>query len=360
MQLKSTESIVENENVIAVTACSPQVQPSIPRRAINIMRQIRHSLPKPLKLKLKILFSVALFASLPLFLKIDPQKTLAVITQTNLWVLAATAFVVVATTALNARRWQILAGALGINKPFLELAQYYYVGMFFNLFLPSTVGGDFSRCYYVSKGTGRYKDALYSVLADRAAGVAVLCASASAGILLSPQAKELPLQLKLPILAGAFGLFAVMPYLPVITRRLLGDHNWIARQFNNSNAQIFWRDKSLVAAAMAWSVFIQVIMVSCHFGVAAALGIASKMPLWYYFVFYPCVAVLGFVTPSFNGLGIREWAYTYFLMLMGVDRAAALSYALAWLLLTTLLSWVGGLVYVVARLTPPPQDQDDS
>jgi glycosyltransferase 2 family protein len=349
----------ESENIIEMTAPVPAIGLSMPRRVINKAREIRHRLPKSLKLKLKIFFSLVMFAALPLFLKIDPQRTWTTITQTNLWILGLTAFVVVATTALNARRWQILAAALGISKPFLELAEYYYVAMFFNLFLPSTVGGDFSRCYYVSKGTGKIADAFYSVLADRASGIAVLFASATVGILLSPGAKDLPWQLKMPVFAGAFGLFIVMPFMPVLSRRILGESNWVTRQFNNSNAQVFWRDKSLVAAAIAWSVFIQVIMVGCHFGIAAALGIADKLPIWYYFVFYPCVAVLGFVTPSFNGIGIREWAYTYFLMLMGVERPAALSYALLWLAVTTLLSLVGGVVYVGAKLTPPPPQEED-
>jgi uncharacterized membrane protein YbhN (UPF0104 family) len=360
LKAASTEKSMHSESENIIDMGAPEAYAlSMPHRAINKAREIRHRLPKSLKLKLKIVFSLLMFASLPLFLKIDPTKTWTAIAHTNPWILGFTAFVVVATTSLNARRWQIIAAALGIKKPFLELAEYYYVAMFFNLFLPSTVGGDFSRCYYVSKGTGKLKDALYSVLADRASGIAVLFASATVGILLSPGAKDLPWQLKWPVFAGSIGLFIVMPFMPGLTRRLLGDANWITRQFNNSNAQIFWRDRSLVLASLAWSVFIQLIMVGCHFGIAAALGIADKLPIWYYFVFYPCVAVLGFVTPSFNGIGIREWAYTYFLMLMGVDRSTALSYALMWLAVTTLLSLVGGVVYVGAKLAPPPPQEED-
>lgn len=300
-----------------------------------------------------------MFAALPLFLKIDLNKTWQAVLNTNPWMLGLTALLVVSTMVLNARRWQIIASALGFKKPFGELVEYCYVGMFFNLFLPSTVGGDFSRCYYISKGTGKYKDALFSVLADRASGIAVLFASASLGILLSPGARDLPFQLKLPIFGGTIALFLIMPFMPKLTRKLLGDGNWITRQFNNSNAQIFWQDKKLVAAAIGWSLVTQFIMVCCHFGVASALGIADKLPLWYYFVFYPCVAVLGFVTPSFNGIGIREWAYTYFLVLMKVDQATALTYALMWLALTTLLSLVGGVVYVLAKLAPPPPQEED-
>lgn len=331
---------------------------SAPRRAINKASEIRRKMPKSLKLKIKIVFSLVMFGSLPLLLKVDPKKTWEAAIHSNPWLLAATAFLFIATILLSARRWQILTRAVGFDKPFLELCKYCYVGLFFNLFLPSTVGGDVSRCYYVSKGTGRYAEAFYSVIADRASGIAVLFATATLGLLLGPGARELPWQLKWPIYLGTFGIFVVLPFMPLLTRKILGTENWIARQFNNPRSQVFWTDNRLVLAALGWSFVTQFLMVLCHIGVGLALGFGDKIPLWYYFVFYPCVAVLGFVTPSFNGIGIREWAYTYFLMLSGIDRTTALTYALIWLALTTLLSLFGGVVYVGSKLAPPPAEED--
>lgn len=342
-------------DALPIVDTPPQL--SLPRRTINKASEIRHKMPKSLKLKLKILFSIVMFGSLPLLLKIDPKKTWEAAMNANPWLLGFTAILFISTIILSARRWQILTRAVGFNKPFLELSKYCYVGLFFNLFLPSTVGGDFTRAYYLSKGTGKYAEAGYSILADRVSGIAVLFATATLGILLGPGARELPWQLKWPIYFGTFGLFVVMPFMPLLTRKVLGDSNWIARQFNNERSQIFWKDRKLVLAALGWSCVTQFLIVVCHFGVGLALGL-DKIPLWYYFVFYPCVAVLGFVTPSFNGIGIREWAYTYFLMLSGVDRTSALTYALMWLALTTLLSLVGGVVYVGSKLAPPPPQEE--
>src|SRR5579883_3025338 len=154
-----------SELVSASFAASEPAQPSgslsLPapglsyRRAVNKAHEIRHNLPKSVKVKLKILFSLAMFASLPLFLKIDLQKTAAALWHANGYILALTAFIVVVSNVINARRWQIITRSLGFNKPFAEYVEYWYVGMFFNLFLPSTVGGDFSRCYYISKSTGK-------------------------------------------------------------------------------------------------------------------------------------------------------------------------------------------------------------
>src|SRR3990167_1726521 len=90
------------------------------------------------------------------------------------------------------------------------------------------------------------------------------------------------------------------------------------------------------------------VMVCCYISIGLSPWL-TNVPLWYYFVFYPSVAILGFITPSFNGIGIREWAYTYFLTLVGVDRAHALTFAIMWLGLITVSSLVGGIVYVAGH-----------
>jgi len=306
------------------------------------------SLSKNAKVRLKLAVSLVMFGSLFLFGKIDLSKSLEIALKANLFYLSGAVLLFWSSTILNAYRWQILAAAVGLHKPLLKLVQFCFVGLFFNLFLPSTVGGDFSRCYYLSKGTGKYGSALYSVLADRAVGIAVLFMFATLGLTLGPGGAQMPWQLKAPIFLGAAGIFGVLPFMPRLTRRVLGDQNWITKRFNDSSAAIYWQDKKLVGLSLLLSMFMQIVLVTVHILVGYSLGLTS-IPLWYYFVFYPSVAVLGFITPSFNGIGIREWAYTYFLTMSGIDRSHALTYAIMWLGLTTCSSLFGGIVYVAGH-----------
>lgn len=171
-------------------------------------------LSKSAKLRLKVLVSILLFASLFVFGKIDLAKSFEVASKANPALLAAAALIFVGSTLVNAYRWHALAAAVGLEKPVWQLLQYCFVGFFFNLFLPSTVGGDVSRCYYLSKGTGKYKQAFYSVLADRAVGIAILFLFASCGILFGPGASGLPWHLKLPILLGTFAVLVGVPLTP--------------------------------------------------------------------------------------------------------------------------------------------------
>lgn len=331
---------------------APAADGSAPQRRFNIPK-----ISAQTKTRLKILLSVVMIGSLFLFGKIDLSKSWEIAMHANLWFLGSAIVLFLSTTLFNAYRWQLLANAVGLRKPFMALVQYCFVGLFFNLFLPSTVGGDFSRCYYLSKGTGRYGGALYSVLADRVVGIAVLFLFASLGILLGPGGNQMEWALKAPIFLGTIGIFGVIPFMPKLTRKILGENHIITRKFNDSSALVYWSDKKLIAVSLGLSILMQVVMVGVHILLGYALGLTT-IPLWYYFVFYPSVAVLGFVTPSFNGIGIREWAYTYFLTMMGIDRSHALTYAIMWLGLTTFSSLFGGIVYVAGHFKLPKEEAE--
>ncbi len=349
------------------TVNHPEQKPKIWSRLTNLSKQT--------KLRLKIGFSLVVFASLFVFGKIDLSKTWEVASKANLVYLSIAALLVVGSTFINALRWQVLARAVGLDRPLLPLVQYCFVGCFFNLFLPSTVGGDVSRCYYISKGTAKYKAALYSVLADRVVGISVLFLLASTGLICGPGADRLPLPMKIPIILGTLGIFVGIPLLPFLSSTILGESHWITQRFKNSAFRVYWHDKKLIAVSLLQSMGLQVILVAAHVLVGLSLGL-TQVPLWYYCVFYPLVAVLGFVTPSFNGIGVREGAYTYFLgqVVAGpVDKSHAFAFAMILLGLNTFLSLVGGLVYLAGHfkfsekeaeklqhdVIDEPEDQED-
>jgi uncharacterized protein (TIRG00374 family) len=318
------------------------------RDAFNKFRSSWHGLSKGTQLRLKLSISFLMFASLFVLGKVDVSKSWQAASTADFRLLFLAAAIFLLTNFLNAYRWQLLARAAGFDVPLLKLTQYCFIGLFFNLFLPSTVGGDASRCYYLAKGTHKYRSAFYSVFADRTMGVTVLFLFASCGLLFGPGGNTLPWSLKLPVFAGTIFIFCILPFLPYMARTIFGPDNWVSKQLNDPRLQIYWQNKNLIVFSLFLSIIMQVIIVLCHILVGLALGL-TKVPIWYYFVFYPSVSVLGFVTPSFNGIGIREWAYTYFLSLAQIDRSLSLTYALIWLGLITLSNLVGGIVYLLGH-----------
>src|SRR5204863_360725 len=67
--------------------------------------------------------------------------------QLRWWLLAAGLYYL--TQVASSLRWQILARPLGFHRPITQYLSFYFIGMFFNLFLPTSVGGDVVRAWYL-------------------------------------------------------------------------------------------------------------------------------------------------------------------------------------------------------------------
>ena len=91
----------------------------------------------------------------------------------------------------------------------------------------------------------------------------------------------------------------------------------------------------------------QLARVGVHVLVAAALGV--RVPVHYFFLFVPLVAVLVSLPVSFNGIGVRESAGVVLFGLVGVDRAHAFSLQFMTYLVAVSVSLIGGIVVLLRR-----------
>ncbi len=79
----------------------------------------------------------------------------------------ATGLSLLAADVLNAWRWQRLATFLRVPLPFGFALRIHYVGMYLNLFLPGTLGGDAWRMWKASALSGGLGGAASAVFAER-------------------------------------------------------------------------------------------------------------------------------------------------------------------------------------------------
>jgi hypothetical protein len=250
-------------------------------------------------------------------------------------------------------RWQRLLAAETIHVPFPRLVLIYFEGAFFNLFLPTLIGGDIVRGYAIYKLTGGHAAALASILMDRLSGfaalmiIAVLSLSVAFTRMQDPQVAWMILGV-----ATAFGLLLAV----------LLDHRvkaWATRLFRTVGLARFevklhgfveavhrYRGhRRALLQAFGLSVLLQGLLIVTFYYVGRAFRV--DVPLAYFFVFVPLITVVSMLPISVAGLGVREGGVVYFFSLVGVDAATSLSMSLVWFSLTALVSGLGGLAFLV-------------
>jgi uncharacterized membrane protein YbhN (UPF0104 family) len=238
-----------------------------------------------------------------------------------------------------ARRWQLFSRELQFEHSLPQYCGYYFIGMFFSLLLPTSVGGDVMRVWYLNGDSGRKWAALASVFLERLNGLLILIAVACIGVVISPIAMPWWMVASVWGIAGAacLGLAAT----PLLQRwpRLSETRREQLKMFVE-----LMRSPRMFIESTTMSILVQVAGVMILWCLGEALGL--NVPVAYYCVLGPLVSLLMLLPISVNGMGVREGATVLLLAPVGVDSATALSLAFLWFMAGVAVSAMGGVVYL--------------
>jgi uncharacterized membrane protein YbhN (UPF0104 family) len=282
-----------------------------------------------LLLAAKILLSLGLLAFL--FRRVSWSEFAATARDARVeWIVAAF-LLLVASNVLGAFQWGRLLRVVDIRIPFWKLVAYYHVGLFFNNFLPANIGGDIARVSDASR-YGPSKTAAFSaVLMDRLINTVALAGLAV--LTTAPAIDRFHLGLLYAAIVGFFALSlgvlwavfhpALLPACSRVLRRIglgrVGPHlDDLARRLAAFRGQ-----HGLFAGMFAVAIVVQLARIGVHVLMGRALGL--DVPLTYFLLFVPLLAVIVSLPISLNGIGVREGAGIVLFGLVGVDRARAFS-----------------------------------
>jgi uncharacterized membrane protein YbhN (UPF0104 family) len=259
---------------------------------------------------------------------------------------------------ITAVRWALLARPLGFTNPLKDFALFYYIGMFFNLFAPSTLGGDAGRVFYLSRDTMEESPrsrsesaglALISILADRAIGLVVLVWAGAAGLLLFPQyASLIPRSLRLATFALAAAPILGWALFP-LGDRLAAKIDLPLAQKLRGVVQAYRSRQGVLLQSIGLSLAFHLIQLWIQLLAGHALGF--DIPWSYALVFFPMVDILSMLPVSFSGIGLREGGYLFFLGRLGVGAEQAVACGTLWLAMLIASGLVGGVVFILNRGT---------
>jgi hypothetical protein len=315
---------------------------------------IRFNLKNSLKALLG--FCVILF----LVLRLEPGKLAAQIGEPNIKYLALAVLIQLAAKAIWTMRWQEVLLACGLKRRFSELLGWIFIGLFFNSFLPSAVGGDVIRGYYAARERGDLPKSYLALLIERALGLlsmTVLAASASLLVLLGGQVELSP---HIVVIYAGAGTLCGTGAMYLFWRRQV--HAFVmkvpfwgrlaANPFLKGASEAFGQfhfSTSRKLRVLFNSMGLQVVAVLFYVACARAVGLDA--PMIQFFLIVPAATLAAMLPITLNGIGVREGVLVGLLAAQGAPMFLSSGCALLALLISTLFSMAGGVVYLLYQ--PP-------
>ena len=270
-----------------------------------------------LKLAAKILFSTAFL--LLVLRKIHVRDLVDQFQKTNPgWILIALFFFVISKW-ISAIRLNHFFRNTGLHISESENTRLYWLGMYFNMFLPGGIGGDGYKIYILNrKFEIAVKKLFWAVFLDRVSGMVALVLLAGA---LSLTIFKAPL-----IWVAVIGVIAIGGFV----------YTWGYRRYFPAFLSSFYITN--------WQgLAVQFIQLVCAFCIIKAIGVdAHYKEYLLVFLVSSVVAIFPF---TIGGLGAREITFLYGSQFFGLDQQVAVTISL-WFYLITLVVSLVGLVFV--------------
>jgi uncharacterized membrane protein YbhN (UPF0104 family) len=286
------------------------------------------------------------------------QSTLS---RTPLWFYLASFGVLVAGQALYVFKWGLVLGAIGLRVPFWSRAEQYLLGMFFNNFLPTMIGGDAARVYYLGRQEG-YATVATSILVDRSLGFLSMALAGSVLVwwlnITTPAfivARQVLTILCAILLAGLVAAltFRLAP-LVVLLRAvpLLGRVAETLDLVRKRGRPL--RRKPGVILAVLFASFLYFLPFGWAYQAYFRLSGGIAVPYEGVLLALIAIAILSNIPISVNGIGLREQLHYLLFGSLGVSKELAVGISVIVFSQFVILSVFGGLVWLRFRARARP------
>lgn len=256
---------------------------------------------------------------------------------------------IVLSMIISVCKWQAILGAQGLFPGWTELWKAYWAGLFFNNFLPSSIGGDALRIYWVAKKTDDTAGSLTSVVVERILAATGLAITGLLGGLIVSSGYRPLMAVFLLLLTVSLGLLGIIMAgkLPVWIEHRSGRAVSFLKEMARHGARMQGNIKT-IAAVIFLSVLFQSAVVGVNHAIFHALHLSSLgWPTALYVI--PATSAAAMIPVGINGYGVREGAYMSLLAGYGIAKGTAFAASLLFAFLVSACSLYGGLVWLMQR-----------
>lgn len=264
--------------------------------------------------------AVSLILLILVFRKINFSEVAEVLKNVNFFYLIFAAILFFASQILSSKRLEFYLFAQGFHLSFKSNFQLYFLGMFYNFFIPGGVGGDAYKIYLLNKKFGWPAKKLTSALFnDRLSGLLAI------------------LILILAIASSLFESQYLILFILAILILIIGA-SFLSTKIFPAYKPIFFKTGLI-------SLGIQILQIICFICLLKSLGLNTGFVISA--IVFLASSVLSLI--SFAGIGIREMLFFQSAKYFDFNATVSVSASLLFTVITALFSLLG-VFYQIRKL----------
>ncbi|MCK5235548.1 MAG: flippase-like domain-containing protein [Deltaproteobacteria bacterium] len=269
-------------------------------------------------------------------------------------ILAALLFIL--SQLISTYRWSVLLRK-DAEVPYLKLLSFYFIGIFFNNFLPSLIGGDVVKGVYLYRETGKGSSSIASIFMDRYMGLVSIITVVSISLVFGYRG----------LMEMGGGKFVTLFFIFVVSFLMTSAfiwikflHSWLVKLLLrvhlfslNKKIESFYeifmeysKARDRVLKAYGISFLVQFCIIGAYIVLGASIGITISP--FYYFLFIPLSIAVAMLPITLAGAGVREAAFVFFFSRAGATSEEAMALSLLLFVIIVLVSLAGGVEFLRA------------
>ena len=306
---------------------------------------------KKILIFIKVLVTVGLIAWI--LDRVEISNTMLFLRNSSPEYFLAALLILVTQSLLAVQRWRRVLLQLKVELSFIHALRYLWIGLFFNQTLPSSIGGDALRGYYLCKDGVTLGTSMLGVLLDRFFGMVGLILLGIITLPLLFHWVDNPVAewgMIIVVLGGVAAIIAML-VLDLLPDRL--SHWRIIRGLfalaREGRRQLFSLSPGLIL--MFSSIIIHLLSVLVV--IVLSMGLGVEIAWWGILLVIPLTTLLTTIPISIAGWGVREGIVVMGLGYVGVEAEVALALSILYGLSMLLMALPGGVVWLTLRNSNP-------
>ena len=297
----------------------------------------------------------------------------AIFRRMNLWIFAAATVIYAVGNLIASFRWWLLLRTQSIFIGLWAAVRLFFLGWFYNNFMPSSVGGDLVRAWYVTKHTDKKFEAALSVFVDRGIGMlgTVVIAAFYYLFFFRQQGGAASFNTPGSFLKSlaeyemvGFWLLAVVAVIPLVFLSSAAGRMVLQKTWSRIRVYGLKAIKKLKTAAVIYcsrpltmlmvfvlTILLQIMVIAGFWFLGVNLG--ADVSIKYYFLFFTFIWLVGVLPVSIGGAVVMEGGLAYlFVRFAAVGPEAALALALCQRIIWMLTSLPGAVIHLSGTHLP--------